>query len=170
MGVGVSCPKCKTAFAFCCNKCSSYSTEIYKGFEPEKYFQTRTVFYLKCKECQSEFDYALCPECHKKIFPTAPFVKGDLGVKNARGCFIATACLDENSLVLSHLYSFRDEFLKKHHWGRLFIMYYYRHSPKLAYRIRKNKLLKIFSQYLIVYPAYFVSRLALKIIRFHKKN
>ena len=169
MGVGVSCPKCSTTFAFYCDKCSSYNTEIYKGFEPEKYFQTRTVFYLKCRNCQSEYDYAICPECQTKVFPTAPFVKGDLGVGNEKGCFIATACLGRNSQIVNQLYLFRDEFLEKNRIGKKFIKFYYIHSPALASCILKNSLLKSFSKFLVVYPAYYVSLATMKIISFFNK-
>ena len=169
MGVGVSCPKCSTTFAFYCNKCSSYNTQIYKGFEPEKYFQTRTVFYLKCRNCQSEFDYAICPDCQTKVFPTAPFVKGDSEEGSTKGCFIATACFGENSQIVDQLYLFRDELLEKNRIGKKFIKYYYIYSPSIASGIFKSALLKLFSKFVIVYPAYYISLVAMKIISFCSK-
>jgi len=169
MGVGVSCPKCSTTFAFYCNKCSSYNTEIYKGYEPENYFLSRTAFYLKCRNCKSEYDYAICPDCKTKIFPTAPFVKGDSGEESAKGCFIATACLDDNSRILHHLYLLRDEILGKNRTGRKLITSYYKYSPTAASWIQKKPLLKSFARFLIVYPAYLVSLLAMKIASFLKK-
>jgi hypothetical protein len=170
MGVGVSCPKCHTTFAFYCNKCSSYNTEIYKGYEPENYFLSRTAFYLKCRQCKFEYDYAICPDCHTKIFPTAPFVKGDSGEGNAKGCFIATACLDDNSRILNQLYLLRDELLEKNKAGRKLIKYYYIYSPAVASCIQKSFLLKSSAKFLIVYPAYLASLLAMKIISFLKKQ
>jgi len=171
MGIGVTCPKCNVSFAFYCNKCSSYDIAINKGFEPEKYFLTRTVFYLKCRICQSEYDYIICPDCSTKIFPTAPFVKGDTnaGERNVKGCFIATACLGDNSKILTQLYLLRDELLEKNKIGEKFIKYYYTYSPILASWICKSNLLKSFSKYLIVYPAYFTSLVTMKIISFYKK-
>jgi len=170
MGVGVSCPKCYISFAFYCIKCSSYNIEINKGFKPEDYFLTRTVFYLKCRQCQTEYDYAICPDCSTKIFPTTPFVKGDAGGEKVKECFIATACLDGNSQILKQLYIFRDEFLEKNHIGKKFIKYYYIYSPVLATRIHKNNLIRSLSQFLIVYPAYYASLLAMKIISFYRKQ
>jgi len=164
MGVGISCPKCSTTFAFNCNKCSSYNTEIYKGYEPENYFQTRTVFYLKCRNCESEYNYAICPDCRAKVFPTSPFVKGDSGGGNTKGCFIASACLDGNSRILNQLYLFRDDFLEKSRMGRKFIKYYYMYSPLLASWILKSALLKSFVKFLIVYPAYYTLLVAMNFL------
>jgi hypothetical protein len=169
MGVGVSCPKCYSSFAFYCNKCLSYNIEINKGFEPEKYFLIRAAFYLKCRKCQSEYDHVICPDCSTKIFPSPPFVKGDAGGGKAKGCFIATACLDGNSQILKQLYLFRDEFLENNQTGKKFIKYYYMYSPALASRIHNDNLLKSFSKFLIVYPAYYASLIVMKIIAFHKK-
>ena len=169
MGVGVSCPKCSTTFAFNCNKCSSYNTVIYKGYEPENYFLTRTVFYLKCRSCQSEYNYAVCPDCQAKVFPTAPFVKGDSGEGNTKGCFIASACLGGNSQIVNQLYIFRDELLEKNRMGKKFIKYYYMYSPSLASCILKSALLKSFSKFLIVYPAYYTLLVAMKFFSFINK-
>jgi len=168
MGVGVTCPKCNISFAFYCNKCSSYDTEIKKGFEPESYFLSRTIFYLKCRPCQSEYKYAICPVCETQILPKAPFAKSIAGAGGGKieGCFIATACLGDNSQILKQLYSFRDELLEKNKSGRQFIKYYYMYSPTLASGIYKSYLLKLFSKYFIVYPAYYASLVAMKIISF----
>jgi hypothetical protein len=169
MGVGVTCPHCRVAFAFFCDKCLSYNVEIKKGFQPEKYFQTQAAFYLKCKECQSEYGYVLCPGCSKKIFPTPPFVKGDAGEEKARGCFIATVCLEENSAMLQHLYLLRDEFLENSPAGRKLVQYYYQYSPAIASRIRNNRPLKAFLKIFLIYPAYYLLLGAEKIHSFHKK-
>jgi len=169
MGVGVTCPKCNISFAFYCSRCSSYDAEINKGFEPEKYFVSRSINYLKCKQCLSEFDYVECPVCDTKIIPTAPFVKGDVGGEKATGCFIATACLSDKSQILKQLYLFRDEFLEKNSTGKKFIKYYYRYSPALASRIYKNNLLQSITKLLLVYPVYYVSLLVMKIVSFNNK-
>ena len=169
MGVAVTCPKCNISFAFDCNKCSSYEIEIHKGFEPEKYFSTRTDAYLQCRKCKTEYDSVLCPDCDTQIFPTVPFVKGDEGGEKGKGCFIATACLGDNSEILEQLYLLRDELLEKNKIGKQFIKYYYTYSPSIASCIHNNNLLKSFVKYLIVYPAYYVSLLAMKIISSHKK-
>ena len=169
MGVGVFCPRCENTFAFYCSNCSSYETEVYESMEPLYYFRTRTLYYFKCRRCEYEYDYAICPVCNKNILPVDPFVKGDKARGNVTWCFIATACLDEHSHILKQLYVFRDEFLEKNHLGKQFIKYYYIHSPKLASWIHKNTLLKLFSKYLLVYPAYYMSLVVMKIISFYKK-
>ena len=169
MGVAVTCPKCHISFAFDCNKCSSYEVEIYRGFEPEKYFSTRAVVFLQCRKCKTEYDSVLCPDCDTQIFTTVPFVKGDEGGEKGKGCFIATACLGDNSKILKQLYLLRDELLGKNKIGKQFIKYYYTYSPSIASCIHKHNLLKSFIKYLIVYPAYYVSLLAMKIISSHKK-
>lgn len=169
MGVGVTCPHCRVAFAFFCDKCLSYNIEIKKGFEPEKYFLTRAAFYLKCKECQREYGYVTCPDCSTKIFPNPPFVKGDAGEEKTRRCFIATACLEENSATLRHLYLLRDEFLEKSATGKKLIQYYYQFSPAFASCIRNNNLLKLFSKIFLVYPAYYLLLTAEKVLSWHKK-
>jgi len=64
----------------------------------------------------------------------------------------------------------RDELLGKNYFGKLFIKYYYRHSPKLAFHISQRKPLKILAQYLIVYPAYYTSLMMMKILSLYKKN
>jgi hypothetical protein len=163
MGVGVSCPKCSTTFAFCCENCSSYSTEILKGFVPEKYFKSRTAFYLKCRTCQAEYDYALCPDCNTRIFPTAPFVKGDLG-ESPKGCFIATACLAVDSRILKQLQVFRDELLARSPPGKKFIHYYYRLSPGPAAFISKSPVLQALARLLVIYPAYCISFAGMRLL------
>ena len=169
MGVGVFCPGCSNTFAFYCSNCSSYETEVYESMEPLYYFQNRTIYYFKCRQCEFEYDYAICPVCDKNILPADPFVKGDKGRGTVKWCFIATACLGEHNKILKQLYLFRDEFLEKNHMGKIFIKIYYKYSPQLASWIHKNKLLKLFSKYLIVYPAYYASLLVMKSISFLKK-
>lgn len=169
MGVGVSCPRCKNSFPFCCNNCSSYHVVLYEGFEPLKYFQSKTVYYLRCKSCKSEYDYAICPACSKQILPEPPFVTGDKAKGNLKSCFVATACLGENSHIIKQLYVFRDELLVTNYFGKLFIKYYYIYSPKFAFYISERNLLKILSKYLIVYPAYFVSLVLMRILSVYRR-
>lgn len=166
MGVGVTCPNCRCNFAFYCPNCSSFETEIYESLELANYFQTRSLFYLKCRICKSEYDYAPCPDCHTKVIPEKPFVTGDRGRGIFKRCFIATACLDGNSKILNQLYAFRDEVLYKNRIGRQFITYYYAYSPRFAARIYKSSILKLLTKYLIVLPAYYTSLAFMKITSF----
>ena len=170
MGVGVSCPKCKNNFPFCCNNCNSYNVVVYEASKFIHYFQPRTVYYFQCQNCMYEYDYATCPSCSNKILAQFPYVAGDTEGANNKGCFIATACLDKNSYIIKQLYIFRDELLEKNYFGRLFIRYYYMYSPKLAFCISQRKLLKTLSKYLIVYPAYYSSLVLMKFLSIRKKN
>jgi len=170
MGVGVTCPNCRCNFAFFCRNCSSFETEIYESLELTNYFQTRSLFYLKCRKCKSEYDYARCPDCHTKVIPERPFVTGDKGRGIFKRCFIATACLDGNIKILNQLYAFRDEVLGEYKFGRQFITFYYAYSPRLAARIHKSKLMKLLAKYIIVYPAYYASLALMKIISFLEKR
>jgi hypothetical protein len=170
MGVGVSCPKCKDNFPFCCNNCKSYNIVVYEAPKFIHYFQARTVYYFQCQNCMTEYDYAICPSCSKEIMAQFPFVSGDTEAASNKGCFMATACLDENSHIIKQLYVFRDQFLEKNSLGRLFIRYYYMYSPKLAFSISQRKLLKSLSKFVIVYPAYDASLAIMKILSNHKEN
>ena len=113
MGVGVTCPKCRMSFAFYCSNCSSYDIEIHESSALVNYFQNRAILYLKCRDCQFEYDDTLCPSCNTLIVPEQPFVKGDKGSRNTKKCFIATACVGEKSQIVRQLCLFRDELLVK---------------------------------------------------------
>ena len=165
MGVGVTCPNCRNSYAFYCSKCSSYETEVYESFELADYFQTGTKYYLKCRRCLTEHDHTICPDCSTRIIPEEPFVTGDRGSgANVKKCFIATACLDENSHILDQLYEFRDEVLLKSHFGQQFVRYYYLYSPKPAACISTSKPLKTLAKYALVYPAYYVVQKVMRIL------
>ena len=172
MGVGVTCPKCRVSFAFYCSNCKSYDTEIYERSALANYFQARTIYYLKCRNCQFEYDYVFCPApaCNTRILPEETFVKGAKEGDNIKKCFIATACVGKNSQIVKQLCLFRDELLGKNQSGKQFIKYYYMYSPKIASCILRNDLLKSLSKYLIVYPAFYASLVAMKIISYYKNK
>lgn len=164
MGVGVTCPNCRVNFAFICNKCSSIEAEIHEIFEPVNYFQTRSPYYLKCRTCQAEFDYAVCPECRTKIIPEKPFVTGDRARSALKRCFIASACLGQDNPLLENLYRFRDEVLERFWLGRWFIRLYYIFSPGLAAAMQRNHILRSMIKYVLIYPAWCLALAARKIL------
>ena len=171
MGVGITCPNCRNVFAFACEKCSSFETEIYKNLELAQYFQSRGAFYFKCRKCLAEFDYALCPGCGIRVIPEDPFVTGDKGGAPRSGwCFIASACVDERPDIIEQLCRFRDELLAKTRPGRTFIKFYYACSPPAARYISQRNPLKVLTRYLLVYPAYLAASAFLKMSAFLKKN
>lgn len=69
------------------------------------------------------------------------------------GCFIATEIYGSYSHpnVLT-LREFRDNYLSKSKYGREFISYYYKHSPVIALKISKMKIVKIVLKKLILEP------------------
>lgn len=170
MGVGVICPKCRATFAYYCSNCHSYDTEIYETPALANYFQTGTIYYFKCRACQFEYDNVICPECNTRILPEQPFVTGDKGRGTAKKCFIATACLGENTQIVKQLCFFRNEVLDKNFFGEKFIKSYYKFSPKLASCLLKNNLLRSLAKYLLVYPAFYISLMIMKINSLYKEK
>jgi hypothetical protein len=79
------------------------------------------------------------------------------------GCFIATACYEDyNHPIVIQLRFFRDDFLARRKWGTEFILFYYKYSPKFANIIRANKLLRLTSKVLCVYPLFLITKLIQK--------
>ena len=170
MGVGVTCPACRVVFAFYCKKCNSYDTEIYESLGLINYFQTRSIYYLKCRKCQSEYDYVPCPSCNTHIIPDSIFVQGDKGGGNRTKCFIATACTKEDSKIVIQLCSFRDEVLENYEIGKQIVRYYYVFSPKFARFLERKSLLKVLVKYCIIFPIYYMSFITAKILSFSRKR
>ncbi|MCM8803126.1 MAG: hypothetical protein NC827_07450, partial [Candidatus Omnitrophica bacterium] len=75
------------------------------------------------------------------------------------GCFIASICFGENSWQVKLFKNFRDNFLVKSIYGRKFINFYYRHSPRFAEFLRHHNFLiipvKIFL-YIILFLLYLI--------------
>jgi endogenous inhibitor of DNA gyrase (YacG/DUF329 family) len=69
-------------------------------------------------------------------------------------CFIVTATYGTSSFEkLAVFYRFRDDFLLRCFWGRLFTVFYYRVSPFFACFLRKSRILRRLS-------VFFLDRLA----------
>ncbi len=67
-------------------------------------------------------------------------------------CFIATAVFGSGSAPqVETLRDFRDTFLLKNSAGRLFVSFYYNHSPRAAEFISKNSIICTFSR-ILLYP------------------
>ncbi|MDC1024649.1 hypothetical protein OAR04_01835 [Flavobacteriales bacterium] len=74
---------------------------------------------------------------------------------NSEGCYIATATMgDFNHPIVVDLRNFRDLFLLKSIFGKLFIKSYYFFSPFLAKLISKSNFLKFLSLNLLIKPIY----------------
>lgn len=85
------------------------------------------------------------------------FNKSSAKVKN--DCFIATATMgDINHPIVIELRIFRDNWLAKREWGRIFIQNYYHFSPNIAEVIRFSPTLRVISLYLIIKPLHFLTR------------
>lgn len=58
---------------------------------------------------------------------------------NPSGCYIATMAYgDYNHPQVLILRNFRDSYLEKREWGRIFIKYYYHYSPKLVEKLKNH--------------------------------
>lgn len=58
---------------------------------------------------------------------------------NPSGCYIATMAYgDYNHPQVLILRNFRDTYLEKREWGRIFIKYYYHYSPKLVEKLKNH--------------------------------
>ncbi|MCM8807424.1 MAG: choice-of-anchor D domain-containing protein [Candidatus Omnitrophica bacterium] len=74
------------------------------------------------------------------------------GEKAGGGCFIATACFGNyNHPVVKILREFRDRCLIKNKIGKIFVNWYYKHSPKYSEIIKKSEILK-FGIRICLYP------------------
>lgn len=79
-------------------------------------------------------------------------------------CFIATAAYGSGMAEeVRTLRKFRDEFLARSDAGRLFIEWYYRHSPDIARIISGNQILKIAVR-ILLYPLVFTIKHFLLVI------
>jgi len=88
----------------------------------------------------------------KEIEPN--FVNTDIPQKSS-GCFIATATLGtEYHPYIDTFRNFRDERLLNHHFGKVFVKYYYVHSPSVASVIEKSNFLRKLSLFLFISPVH----------------
>jgi hypothetical protein len=106
--------------------------------------------------------YYMCDACYKESAPNR---------NNKEGCFIATACyLNYDHPDVLVLRSFRDDFLIKNKLGKSFVEYYYRVSPPIAVRLKKNTVLSTSIRILIFIPLVAILKLNLKNIKKHLKK
>lgn len=84
---------------------------------------------------------------------------GDTGSGGGGGCFIATAAYGTPMAdEVRYLRAFRDQYLLTSRPGRLFVEFYYRHSPAVADSIRRAPALRAFVR-LVLGPLVGLSRL-----------
>ncbi len=74
------------------------------------------------------------------------------------GCFVATAVHGADSIEVSTLRIYRDEFLSTNRQGRVLVALYERLSPAAAALIARSPVLRLIARKLIVRPAYLVAR------------
>ena len=76
------------------------------------------------------------------------------------GCFIATATMGNyDHPVVLKLREFRDQYLNKRNWGKVFIKYYYLLSPYPSNIISKSNFLKKVSYLIIIQPLSFIVKI-----------
>lgn len=79
------------------------------------------------------------------------------------GCFIATATMgDYNDPIVKDLRLFRDIWLLKRSWGRVFVEFYYKYSPGIADLIQNSNLLKKITLYTVIRPLHIFTRVFFK--------
>ena len=75
------------------------------------------------------------------------------------GCFVATATMgDFNHPTVLFLRFFRDTYLLKKTWGKIFTKFYYKFGPYPAKLIRKNYFLRKISFYFIIKPLEIIAK------------
>jgi hypothetical protein len=128
-----------------------------------KYHDKEIDEYIICdKEYETLFDDFLS-DGWTNVKPIKPEVITQSEHKPNEGCFIATACYKNyNHPIVLELRFFRDNFLQKRSWGRRFIKFYYKHSPKYARYIATNNVLKTISKVAIIKPLYYISKFLIK--------
>jgi len=91
--------------------------------------------------------------CNVTINKYTDIINQDTYIKSRKsGCFIATVTCGYGSWEVIILSSFRDNTLSKSKIGFLFIRFYYRISPYLAFHILKRKKLKKSIRRFIIFP------------------
>lgn len=79
------------------------------------------------------------------------------------GCFVATAVYgDYDHPVILDLRFFRDNYLDKKKRGKVFISWYYKHSPRWANIIMRNRVLRLLVLISIIKPFHFIITLFYK--------
>lgn len=80
-------------------------------------------------------------------------------VKPSSACFVVTATMgNESSMPVITLRKFRDDFLLKKKHGIDFVNWYYKNGPRLAKKIRNNRILMVFSFTCIVLPSVCIAK------------
>ncbi len=134
------CLKCNKVYPLeDCSNCGYY------GFVPG--ITTEGSSGIFCEQCGLGFSSWTCKECG-----TINPVNKSLAVEKS-GCFIATAVYGspyaEEVVVLKE---FRDNYLLKHDFGKLFVKFYYSVSPPIAQKISKNGWMKNITKTLLIIP------------------
>jgi hypothetical protein len=79
-----------------------------------------------------------------------------------KSCFIATAaCQSCGHPIVVDLRKFRDEYLEKNQFGRMFICFYYKHGPKAA-KLLSNNFIRILTLYVVIKPIHLLVKRIVK--------
>jgi hypothetical protein len=114
----------------------AFKERQYKAAEKLAEFARFTpIFPHLMRKAESQVKSARNPDAFKK------FIK--LAISKRPRCFIATAAFDGyHHPAVEDLCAFRDRHLRRSRFGRLFILLYYRHSPRVAALLDAYPLLK----------------------------
>lgn len=128
-----------------------------------------------CTKCGHPIETVSCRYCENyliKYFAVELSKKDGFGFAHkacytsrhsSSSCFIATAALGSPlAPEVKTLQTFRDNVLRKCHFGRRFIALYESVSPPFAHIIARNDVLRYLTRLLIVYPVTWLAKWALK--------
>lgn len=168
---------------FRCEICKHEYTqgEVSKHLKTEDYvsgtYDTHTSdTYFICFECGYRIKASSCAYCGKIRFGGTGYIDKSNPYKSVcrlvhhsclasakaeskanTKCFIATATYGEDSLEVSTLRRFRDDYLRYTKLGKYFIIGYEYISPYFAKLIIKYPILRLFTRMFIVNPAFFIA-------------
>ncbi|UUV21819.1 CFI-box-CTERM domain-containing protein [Paenimyroides aestuarii] len=95
--------------------------------------------------------YNICKDCYTKGKNIQKTIRND--DESSSNCYIATVCYGNiNAHEVEELRRFRDYRLSKNKWGKLFIRYYYRYSPKISQKLKNKKIINSIIKQLILNP------------------
>lgn len=119
-----------------------------------------SVVFLYDAPKSNEYRFRLTYSCQPVWCPIAngewdfsePVKMEKIGYKRSQ-CLIATAaCHSEEAPEVIFLYNFRDHYLAKSYWGRIFIRLYYFISPPIANLIARSEKLSRFTRKFFIKP------------------
>lgn len=81
-------------------------------------------------------------------------------IEKSSACYIATVCYNDNMAPeVVKFREFRDNFLNKYYFGRMFISFYYNNAESLSIKLSRRPLVNALIKNLVLNPIYLVIRI-----------